>query len=147
MNKKIAAMVAAAALAAMLGLVGCGGSQPASSSAAPESSSAAVAESSSAAAESSSAAAESSSAASSAAAPAASSAAQGSYIGEDAAKEAALKDAGYAAADVTELEAELDQDDPTVHYDVDFKADGMEYDYDIDATTGAVLTSNAEYDD
>ena len=34
-----------------------------------------------------------------------------------------------------------------VHYDVDFKQGGMEYDYDIDATTGAILQSHSEVDD
>ena len=59
----------------------------------------------------------------------------------------ALKDAGFAAADVTELEAELDLDDAVVHYDVEFKQGGMEYDYDIDAVTGEILEAHSEVDD
>jgi len=70
-----------------------------------------------------------------------------SYIGEEAAKEAALTHAGLTAADVTGLRAELDLDDATVHYDVDFQAGNTEYDYDIDATTGAVLFYESEIDD
>ena len=79
----------------------------------------------------------------SAASPASSAA---SYIGEDAAKDIALKDAGFTAGDVTELKCELDFD-AVVHYDVDFKQGGKEYDYDIDATTGAILQSRSEVDD
>lgn len=158
-NKKILALVATAALAACLALVGCGGSQAASSSAASssEASSPAASEpaaSESAAASSAEASASSAEASASAEAPSepaavasASAPAADSYIGEDAAKAAALADAGLAEGDVTELEAELDLDDAVVHYDVDFKSGGMEYDYDIDAATGDILSSNAEVDD
>lgn len=51
----------------------------------------------------------------------------------------ALKDAGFAKADVTGLHAELDRDDGTVHYDVEFYKDGKEYDYEIHAETGKIL--------
>ena len=79
-------------------------------------------------------------------AAAASSASSASYIGDQAAIDKALADAGFAASDVTELEVELDLDDTVVHYDVSFKHGGKEYDYDIDATTGAILTSKSEVD-
>lgn len=141
-NTKILAYASALALAVCLALVGCGGSQPASSSTAetPEASS------SSAAAESTASSSEASKPAPAANANADAQASD-AYIGEDAAKEAALADAGFAEGDVTELEVELDQDDPTVHYDVDFKAGGNEYDYEIDAATGDILKSNSEVDD
>jgi uncharacterized membrane protein YkoI len=70
-----------------------------------------------------------------------------SYITPDAAKAAALQHAGFAESDVTALKVELDTDDGIVHYDVDFKQGGMEYEYDIDASTGAVLTYKSEVDD
>ena len=146
-NKKLLALVASAALVAALGLAGCGSSQAssASSSASAESSAAAAASSSAAATEASSASA----AATEASSPAAAATTQNSnnYIGEDAAKEIALTHAGVAAADCTELKVELDTDDAVVHYDVDFKAGGTEYDYDIDAATGDILQSNSEADD
>ena len=146
-NKKLLSLVASAALVAALGLAGCGSSQAssASSSASAESSEAAAASSSAAATEASSASA----AATEASSPAAAATTQNSnnYIGEDAAKEIALTHAGVAAADCTELKVELDTDDAVVHYDVDFKAGGMEYDYDIDSTTGDILQSNSEVDD
>ena len=146
-NKKLLTLVASAALVAALGLAGCGSSQAssASSSASAESSAAAAASSSAAATEASSASA----AATEASSPAAAATTQNSnnYIGEDAAKEIALTHAGVAAADCTELKVELDTDDAVVHYDVDFKAGGTEYDYDIDAATGDILQSNSEVDD
>ena len=174
LNKKMVVLIVAGALAGCLALAGCGGSQAASSSAASASAaassaaaapaasesaaaaSAAPAASESAAAASAAPAASAAAPAASAAAPAASAAAPAAsaaattadgYIGEEAAKDIALKDAGFAAGDVTALSAELDLDDAVVHYDVDFKQGGMDYEYDIDATSGAIITSNSEVDD
>ncbi|MDO4534086.1 MAG: PepSY domain-containing protein [Coriobacteriia bacterium] len=142
-NKKLLALIASMALVAAMALAGCGGSQPApSSSSAPESTAA-----SSAAAEESSSAAAEASASSSAAAPAASSQSSDAYIGEDAALEAALKHAGVNQADATEQQVELDTDDATVHYEVEFKSAGTEYSYDIDAATGEVMNFESEADD
>ncbi len=73
--------------------------------------------------------------------------AQPTYIGEVAAKKAALGHAGFDESAVTDLKVELDTDDGTVHYDVDFKQGGMEYDYDINATTGEIMKSKSEVDD
>ncbi|MBQ9001105.1 MAG: PepSY domain-containing protein, partial [Eggerthellaceae bacterium] len=64
-----------------------------------------------------------------------------------AAKDIALPLAGLTARSVTELKSELDLDDAVVHYVVDFKAIGLESDYDIDAKTGAIITSKSENDD
>lgn len=72
---------------------------------------------------------------------------QSSYIGEDRAKEIAVNNAGFAVGDVTALKSELDTDDGTVHYDVEFKKDGNEYDYDINATTGDIMSNKVEVDD
>lgn len=69
------------------------------------------------------------------------------YIGDAEAKRIALENAGLSEANVFDLDCELDLDDGTVHYDVDFKANGYEYDYDIDATTGAIIYSHADIDD
>ncbi|MDO5033064.1 PepSY domain-containing protein [Corynebacterium sp.] len=65
---------------------------------------------------------------------------------------AALKHAGVDAAAATEQEAELDndQDDDDQlppHWEIQFKANGTEYDYDIDANTGEILRSESEPDD
>jgi len=176
LNKKMIAFVATAALAGCLALAGCGGSQSASSSAASSAAASSAAASASAASQSaaasstaassaaastaassaaaspsaaaSSAAASPSAAAPSASAPASSAASSAAaYIGDQAAIDIALANAGFAASDVTGLKCELDLDDAIVHYDVDFKQGGMEYDYDIDATTGAIIHSSSEVDD
>lgn len=73
--------------------------------------------------------------------------AQSTYIADTEAISIALENAGANEASVTELECELDLDDPVVHYDVDFKFSGMDYDYDIDATTGEIIYVNSEVDD
>lgn len=60
-------------------------------------------------------------------------------IGADAAKEAALSHAGLTASQVTKLKAEYDYDDGAAVYEVEFKYQGYEYEYKINAATGAVL--------
>ncbi|MCD8376547.1 MAG: PepSY domain-containing protein, partial [Oscillospiraceae bacterium] len=54
-----------------------------------------------------------------------------------AAQEAALAHAGLTASQVTKLKVELDREDGV--YEVDFKYNGMEYEYEINAYTGAVV--------
>ena len=44
------------------------------------------------------------------------------------------------------MRVELDLDDAVPHYDVDIRVGNTEYDYDIDATTGAVLKYDSEID-
>ncbi len=76
-------------------------------------------------------------------------AAPAAYIGRDAARDAALAHAGLALSSVYDLKTELDLDDgdgPDV-YDVEFKSGGLEYEYEIDARTGAVLAWEQEADD
>jgi len=148
-SKKIMAFLVVAALAAVVALAGCSGSQGGSGSEEKSDSAAPAATSepaSTAPADTSAQAAAPAADQAAPAAPAAASSTDG-YIGEDAAKAKALADAGLTEADVTGLKADLDLDDAIVHYDVDFKAGGMEYDYDIDATTGDILTSKSEVDD
>ena len=62
------------------------------------------------------------------------------------AKEIALAHAGVSAADARGLECETDTDDRVDHYDVEFKANGLEYDYEI-SFDGTVLKSEKERDD
>ena len=68
----------------------------------------------------------------------------GSYISAERAKEIALVDAGVAAADAVFLRAQLDWDDGRAEYEVEFYSGNMEYDYDIDALTGAIRSSDHE---
>ena len=68
------------------------------------------------------------------------------YIGADAAKDAALTDAGLAASDVTFVKQEFDHDDGRAVYEVEFYSGGVEYEYKIDAATGAVLERDVDHD-
>ena len=58
----------------------------------------------------------------------------------------ALKHAGFTADQVRDLEVELDTDDGTRHFDVDFEKDGYDYSYEIDAASGKILKSEKERD-
>ena len=71
-------------------------------------------------------------------------AAQGTTIGAVKAKEKALAHAGLKASDVIFTEAKLDIDDGVKHYDVDFYANGVEYDYEIHATNGSIISVDRE---
>ena len=68
-------------------------------------------------------------------------------IGAQAAKATALKHAGLSESQVRELQAEWDNENGRAVYEVEFKSGGMEYDYVIDAATGAVLDHEVERDD
>lgn len=70
-----------------------------------------------------------------------------SLISAEAAKSAALAHAGVNASNVYEFKCELDRDDGVTLYEVEFKSGGMEYEYEIDATTGAVLKAEQDRDD
>ncbi len=56
----------------------------------------------------------------------------------EAAQSAALADAGLSAADVTFTKGELDYDDGVLIYEIEFCCSGTEYEYEINAKTGAV---------
>lgn len=61
-------------------------------------------------------------------------------IDKDAAKEIALAHAGFSEAEVTLKKVELDRDDGRIEYEVEFRKDGVKYEYDIDAESGAVVS-------
>lgn len=69
------------------------------------------------------------------------------YIGEQAAKDAAFEHAGVNAANATKVKCELDWENGMMVYEVDFDADGFEYEYDINAKTGTVVKFDKERDD
>lgn len=71
----------------------------------------------------------------------------GSFIGEAAAKSAALSDAGVSESDVTRIKCELDRDNGSYKYEIEFDVGRMEYEYEVDASTGAILKSEHDYDD
>ena len=68
-------------------------------------------------------------------------------IGENRAREIALKHAGLSQSAVRKLECELDRDDGAVVYEVSFKNDGFEYQYEIDAYSGRIRDFEKEQDD
>ena len=71
--------------------------------------------------------------------------------------ESSFKELGIDSLDTVELlmnledkldmEIELDDEDGTLVYEVEFKFGGMEYSYEINAATGAILKHEAEIDD
>lgn len=67
-----------------------------------------------------------------------------SYIGIDAAKEAALAAAGISSDQVSFSSAGLDNKNGTFYYEINFSENGIEYEYDIDAITGVVIEENKE---
>ena len=63
----------------------------------------------------------------------------GADIGAEAAKNAALNHAGCAAGDVVFTKVERDYDDGWLVYESEFYKGGLEYEFEIDGTSGAVL--------
>ena len=68
-------------------------------------------------------------------------------IGHAKAKSIALNHAGVSENEAYDMEIELDDEDGTLVYEVEFKSGNMEYDYEINAASGAILKHEAEIDD
>ena len=68
-----------------------------------------------------------------------------STISADRAKQIALSHAGVGGASFTKVE--LDTDDGVAVYEIEFKVDNVEYDYEINAVSGAIISSKSEVDD
>ena len=68
-------------------------------------------------------------------------------IGYTKAKSIALNHAGVSENEAYDMEIELDDEDGTLVYEVEFKSGNMEYDYEINAASGAILKHEAEIDD
>lgn len=68
-------------------------------------------------------------------------------IGYAKAKSIALNHAGVKQDAVYDMEVELDEEDGILVYEVEFKSGNMEYSYEIDAASGAVLKHESERDD
>ena len=69
------------------------------------------------------------------------------YLGQDAAREIALRHAGLTEDQISHFRWELEYDDGAMVYEVEFASGGMAYEYDIDARTGAILEVDTEPDD
>lgn len=64
------------------------------------------------------------------------------YIGAEKAKNIALEAAGLPASEVLFTSTELDSRNGLNYYEVEFTAGGLEYEYDIDALTGAIIEAD-----
>lgn len=68
------------------------------------------------------------------------------FISQADAKAAALKHAGLSESDIRNFKIELDTDDLIAHYEIEFMSGKYEYDYDINAKTGRIISSEKEID-
>lgn len=72
--------------------------------------------------------------------------AQSAQLTREQAAELALKHAGLTADQVQALRTEAELYERIPHYDVEFRAEDWEYEYEIHAETGEILKSHREYD-
>ena len=77
--------------------------------------------------------------------PAAPTQAEVSGISADRAKQIALSHAGVSGASFTKVK--LDTDDGVRVYEIEFKVGNVEYEYEINASSGAIISSSSEVDD
>lgn len=68
----------------------------------------------------------------------------GSDIGRDAALEVALNDAGVSESDATRLKVSEDRDDGRKVYEIRFDVAEKEFDYEIQASDGTIISSDVE---
>lgn len=68
-------------------------------------------------------------------------------IGYAKAKSIALNHAGVSENQAYDMEIELDDEDGTIVYEVEFQSGNVEYSYEINAATGAILKHETEIDD
>lgn len=66
------------------------------------------------------------------------------YISMDMAKSITLKDAGFRPSFVTFEKALLKKDDGKVIYEIEFFTSAYEYEYEVDAYTGAILSKDVD---
>ncbi len=72
---------------------------------------------------------------------------QQSLISEDKAKQIAIEHASIKESDITFITINLDYDDGITEYEIEWKIGQMEYDYTINAVTGAILEHEVQLDD
>ena len=68
-------------------------------------------------------------------------------ISEDQALDIALKHAGIAKKDTSNVKVNREMDDGIDKYEIEFHVGNKEYSYDINAKTGDILESDSEVDD
>lgn len=70
-----------------------------------------------------------------------------SFIGEEKAKEIALESAGVGETDVVFEKVKLERDDGVWQYEIEFRQGRTEYDFDIHAETGDIISYDVDNDD
>ena len=65
-------------------------------------------------------------------------------LGRDEALQLALKDAGLTKEQVVDIDIELERGLGSAWYEIDFESGRTEYEYKIDATSGAILSSRTD---
>ena len=70
-----------------------------------------------------------------------------SDIGSDKAKSIALNHAGVSESSTSGLKVQQDYDDGRLEYEVEFRANGLEYEYTILASDGTILSHESDRDD
>ncbi|MFR3363864.1 MAG: PepSY domain-containing protein [Christensenellales bacterium] len=66
------------------------------------------------------------------------------YIGEANAKAIALAHADLDSGSITAYKCKLDREDGRMVYEIDFRCGGFEYEYEIDAVSGAVVKQDKD---
>ena len=66
-------------------------------------------------------------------------------ITKEEAVDIALKNAGFAKDQIRDLEVELDREDGSLHYDVEFEHNDKDYEYKIHAETGKILKAEKPF--
>lgn len=69
------------------------------------------------------------------------------YIGAEKAKEIAYAHAKVSAQNIAFCEVDMDVEKGVMVYELDFKCNGYEFEYDIDARTGDIVKNKKEIDD
>ena len=67
-------------------------------------------------------------------------------IGMERAKEIALEDAGLKESEVIFVTTKADYDDGRKEYEIEFYCNGTEYDYEIDAKTGQIISFDKDFE-
>ena len=68
-------------------------------------------------------------------------------IEQSKAKSIAFQHAGVSESQVSRLKVQLDRDDGRLEYEVEFHVGQMEYNYEINATSGSIISHEKEIDD
>jgi len=68
------------------------------------------------------------------------------WVPEDGVKATVLAHAGLTSEDVLDYECEADEKKGVAVYDIEFEANGMEYEYTVDAKTGEIVDSKQKTD-